>query len=201
MCMCYSRSTCCLDGLQYLALCLPVRPFSGLIGEAASPPISVFMCPSWFCIFPLAVFLKFCKVSSPISWPFIKILRDPLRSLGFPFDGSCPTFPEEDPKFSLNLMIIFAQAGFPDAINILGGLPSYCRVSILLSSCMASILQSYCPFYFFPVQKGLQISWRHCFANAIFVPVGLLSGLLFCRPVTNKFLMKCLPFYLTGFLM
>ena len=37
--MFYSRPTRCSDGMNNLVLRLPVRPYSGLVGEAASPPV------------------------------------------------------------------------------------------------------------------------------------------------------------------
>ena len=36
----YPRSMCLSGGLNYLILSLPVRPFSGLVGEATPPPIN-----------------------------------------------------------------------------------------------------------------------------------------------------------------
>ena len=130
----------------------PARPFSSLVGKAASPPISILLCPlglaseNWWGFF--------YKMHIPTPCPFVKNARAPLRSWEFPSDGLCPMFPEEAPKFSVNLMVIFARSGLSYLINLLRSLLSCLQVSALLRSCLAASLQDSYPFTLFPVLGG-----------------------------------------------
>ena len=66
-----------------LFLRLTVRTFSGLVGEAASPPITFTTAfwNSWH--LAISGIFNFYKLCCPIPWSFGKILRAPLRSWGF----------------------------------------------------------------------------------------------------------------------
>ena len=88
-------------------------------------------------------------------WTFGEISRDPLCYWGFPFNCSCPTFLEEAPKFSVNLVLILALNGLPDMTNLIGGICYSLCVNVSLRSCMQELLRASCPFNFLPVQKGL----------------------------------------------
>ena len=70
-----------------LVLCLSTRPFQGLVGKAAFPPIFFLMCPSRLVIYPVWVCL-FLQGEFLTPWPFGKILRTPLRFWGSPFQLS-----------------------------------------------------------------------------------------------------------------
>ena len=87
-CTCYLRSTRRSDGLHYLILCLPVRPFSGLVGEESPPPLNL---PTFLCGWLLSWVFYFYKVCSLTSLIFSlaglsavfnldSFLRAPLRS-------------------------------------------------------------------------------------------------------------------------
>ena len=98
-------------------------------------------------IFPLAGFILFYNVHHPTPWTFRKISRCLLRSWGFPFDCSCPTFLEEDSKLSEKLMIISTRDG--------GFIPS----DILVSLC-------YC---FWVAVHTVAFLWR-CFCGIFLIP-------------------------------
>ena len=87
-------------------------------------------------------------VSRPTPWPLDRISRVLLCSGGFPFGGLCPSFLEEDPKWSENLMKIYAQFGLPDLSDLLRVLHSCCWVAVLISSSLALVLRDYCPAVF-----------------------------------------------------
>ena len=115
------------DGLKYLILCLPARPFSGLVGETVSPPIKYPDFSRTVVILPLVFFL-FYKVCFPTPWSLRKKWRDPLCPWGPPFNCMCPTFLEDAPKLSAYLMSISAWAGGFILSDIIGFILSCRRV-------------------------------------------------------------------------
>ena len=81
-CILNHRSTPLSDDLHYLVLSFPVKPLSGLVGEADSTPIN-FTSTVWIS-WNLIIVVLFYKVYSN-TLEFWRKLRTPLRSWGFSF--------------------------------------------------------------------------------------------------------------------
>ena len=148
-CIFNHRSSPCSNGLNILILRLLVQPFSGLFGEAASPPV---MCtPALWHGWHLAIgFLIFTRCV-PTPWIFACAgfsdvsdmdiyLRDPLQSWG-PFLLRCLQ------RFWRGLWsgqrifsIGHAQGGVSVPSNVMGDLQSCFWVFKCLTACLAAII-------------------------------------------------------------
>ena len=82
--ICYLRSNCCSDGLQYLILHFPTRPLLGLVGKTASTPTRSPDVSIMVGIYPLVFFLGRCIVQhlalSEKSWGMLSILRGSIST-------------------------------------------------------------------------------------------------------------------------
>ena len=86
-----NRSTHCSDSLQYLVLRLPALTYSGLVDQAASPPIFFLVCQSrlYICLFWVFNFSKVYfqhLIFLEKSWGICSVLE------GSPFNFWCPVF-------------------------------------------------------------------------------------------------------------
>ena len=156
--ICYQWLTRLSDGLQNFVLRLSARPFSGLVGEADSPPIkftSVLLC-GWY--LPIIIFCFIRCVFQHLGLS-AKFLRDSICSWGYPvyfyvykvFGGA--------PKLSAKMMALsdgICLEGFH--LNFIGGYPLFDlrfsvfpynrRFSFFGGSCGGHVL-----WYHFPLLK------------------------------------------------
>ena len=101
---------------------------------------------------------------SPTSWPFGTILRASFHTWSPPSIVCVQCFPEEDLKMPENLLTVSFEIWLDRSIqSLLSGLRSCRRVAdhpiSLVWRWSCGILVP----WLFPVQKGLQGSWRDCF--------------------------------------
>ena len=99
-----------VDASQYLVLLLPAQNYSGLVEEAASPPICFLICPLRLSICPVWVclILQRCIFN---TLAYRKNIEDFSPFLGVPlliFDVR--SFPEEAPDLSDNLLSLSISA-------------------------------------------------------------------------------------------
>ena len=105
------------------------RPFSCLVGEAASPLIK--STPAFWsgCHLPIIGIFIFLNVSFPTPWPFEKKIEGSYPFLGVPLLlFLCLTFSKKAPKLSYNLMPTSMQSGWSLPSNPLRVLRSCCWV-------------------------------------------------------------------------
>ena len=193
-CMCYRWSTH-LWALYIFILRLSVRPFLGLVDEAASTSIFILLCPShlsiclvWFCLFLQNAFTT--------PWPFIKKwgLQSILEGSHFDFYVRC--FPEEAPQFpaDFSFTVHFCAICW-DFLpsNLLGGLFSSC----LVVSCVQTgqSLGGSNPFFRVPLMvQYLQRFWIGLLATARDAQGSLLSALYFTNLITEKVSTGCFSY-------
>ena len=183
-------------GLQDLILHLSERPF-GL--STSRLLLSLF--PDVYSIvgiFPFMGFL-FYKVHCPTPWILGKTSRALLRYWWLSFDYLGLKFLKEAPKFSSNLMTIYAQSGGFILFNLLCGLQYCCRVAVHLTTLLWRSFFGIFLFPWFPVQQGLRSSWKDWYETASDVPGSIIPTFWFRRSMTKKSSMGCLNFSLFGF--
>ena len=175
---------------------LSERPFSGLVGEAASPSIILHPPSGAAGIYPLLGFLLY-ELCSPTPWIFGNVTRSLLHNWGFHFNWLL--FSQHFLRrlrrcwrTCLHFLRELALQFYPDPFDVI---VSGCLIfQHLQPQCICGYLVS-----FFPCTKGIQSSQRDCFAIARDVWGSLLPAFYSCCPLTKKVFRGCLPFSITSF--
>ena len=165
--------------------------FSSHISSAVSSSVG---------IWPFVVL--FYKVRDSTPWPFGNLSRTLIRSWGLHSIDFFQNFQRELQIFLKNFIVLSAQAGLEVSSR------SYKWYWILSPGYL--FLQPLCPccglvglFFvpWFPLEKGIQRSWKSCLTIAINVPRSLLPDYCSRHPLRKTVLRGCLPFFPIGFIL
>ena len=133
-------------------------------------------------------------------WTFGKILRDPLRSWGFHFEFFCV-------QRSWRKIWSFWKTWYQLPCDILGLFrlifsTFYALVVRLIRHPDALLWRSFYRLLYLGLSawKGIQSSWRDCFATVSDVPGRILPAFFFCRYLTKKVLAGSLLFSMAIFI-
>ena len=154
-----NRSTHCSDSLQYLVLRLPALTYSGLVDQAASPPIFFLVCLSRLYICLFWVFFSRCISSTLYFWRNLEESAPFLRVPPSIFGVWC--FLEEALKSLRKILAVSMQAGLSFPSDLIRSIHSCLWVSNCPTACMVAFMCALaCPLV--PgFLGGLQISRKY----------------------------------------